>query len=73
MDNKPHQFCLTPKDTANYLGVTENTLAKWRSTGKHSIPFIKLGTGSRASVRYEMIELEKFIERCREDGSGVTP
>jgi len=62
--------CLTPKDASNYLGVTEGTLAKWRSTGKHSIPFIKFGSGSRAAVRYEKNELDKFLNRCRGNGQG---
>jgi len=34
---------LTPKETANYLGVTEKTLAVWRCTQRYAIPFIKVG------------------------------
>jgi len=62
--------CMTSKEASNYLGVTENTLAKWRSTGKHSIAFIKFGTGARAAVRYEKHELDKFLNQCRENGGG---
>ena len=62
---------LTPAEAAAYIGSTPKTLAKWRSTGRHSIPFLKFGTGKRASVRYDRNDLDAFLNRCREHGSGA--
>ena len=55
---------LSPKEAAAYIGSTPKTLAKWRSTGRHSIPFLKFGTGKRASVRYDRNDLDAFLNRC---------
>jgi hypothetical protein len=62
---------LNPTEAAAYIGSTPKTLAKWRSTGRHSIPFLKFGTGKRASVRYDRNDLDAFLNRCRENGSGI--
>jgi len=62
---------LTPTEAAAYIGSTPKTLAKWRSTGRHSIPFLKFGTGKRASIRYDRNDLDAFLNRCREHGSGA--
>jgi hypothetical protein len=63
---------LTPTEAAAYIGSTPKTLAKWRSTGRHSIPYLKFGTGKRASIRYDRNELDAFLNRCREHGSGIS-
>jgi hypothetical protein len=62
---------LSPKEAAAYIGSTPKTLAKWRSTGRHSIPYLKFGTGRRASIRYDRNDLDAFLTRCREHGSGA--
>ena len=62
---------LTPTEAAAYIGSTPKTLAKWRSTGRHSIPYLKFGTGRRASIRYDRNDLDAFLNRCREHGSGA--
>ena len=62
---------LNPTEAAAYIGSTPKTLAKWRSTGRHSIPYLKFGTGKRASVRYDRNDLDAFLNRCRENGSGI--
>ena len=62
---------LSPKEAAAYIGSTPKTLAKWRSTGRHSIPYLKFGTGRRASIRYDRNDLDAFLTRCREHGSGI--
>lgn len=48
---------LTPKETANYLRVTESTLGNWRSAGKGPRA---IRIGARA-VRYRFADLEMFI------------
>jgi len=69
-DTQPER--LTPAEAAQYIGSTPKTLAKWRSTGRHSIPFLKFGLSNRAAIRYERSALDAFLDRCRENGSGGT-
>lgn len=40
------------------LKTPEKSLIKWRSTGEHNIPFIKIGR----NVRYRTADLRKWIE-----------
>ena len=47
----------TPIETANYIGVTEKTLAVWRCTGRYNIPFIKVGR----LVKYRKSALDTFL------------
>ncbi len=49
---------LTRKDAAEYLGVTEGTLAVWASTGRYKLPFIKVGR----KVLYAVEHLDNFLE-----------
>ena len=42
---------------ADYLGVKEQTLAAWKSTGRYSLPVVKVGR----SVRYRQEDLDAFI------------
>lgn len=48
---------LRPADVAELLGVTENTLAKWRLTGEPAIPYVKLG----GRIRYPAQAVEDAI------------
>lgn len=54
------RFCnkLNRKKAAEYLGVTEGTLAVWASTGRYHLPFIKVGR----KVYYTLKDLDTFIE-----------
>ena len=48
-------------DTAEAATLTctpEKSLIKWRSTGEHNIPFIKIGR----NVRYRTKDLREWIE-----------
>ena len=57
-----HQL-LTPEQAAEILGVTYQTLAVWRSTGRYNLPFVKVGR----RVMYRAIDVEAFIkERLRD-------
>ncbi|MBX7075613.1 MAG: helix-turn-helix domain-containing protein [Pirellulales bacterium] len=49
---------LPPKGAAQYLGVREQTLAVWRSTGRYQLPFTRVGR----LIRYRVADLEKFLE-----------
>lgn len=59
LDSLPGATLLTPKQAAETLGVTENTLAVWRSSGRYSLPFVKVGR----KVAYRVADLRLFIER----------
>ncbi len=45
-------------EAAKILGVTPGTLQVWRSTGRYSIPFVKVGR----LVKYRPSNLENWIE-----------
>lgn len=45
------------KTSAEYLGVTENTLNVWRCTKRYPIPFIKVG----ARVFYWKKDLDAWL------------
>jgi excisionase family DNA binding protein len=50
---------LTRKEAANYLGVTQDTLAIWASTKRYDLPYVKMGR----LVKYRREHLDAFIER----------
>lgn len=47
------------KQAALALGVKPNTLAIWRSTGRYSLPFLKVGR----LVKYRISDLAEFLYR----------
>lgn len=49
---------LPPAETAEMLGVTEQTLTEWRRHG-HGPPYVKLG---HRTVRYDREALEAWLE-----------
>ena len=54
------------KEAAVILGVTRGTLQVWRSTGRYSIPFVKVGR----LVKYRRSVLESWLEsRTRVTGA----
>lgn len=54
------------RQAATLLGVSPGTLAVWRSTGRYSIPFVKIGR----NVRYRKGDLDAWIEsRTRRSGA----
>ena len=57
---------LKESEAAQVLGVTAGTLAVWRSTGRYSVPFIKLGR----LVHYKPSDLQDFLERRRVTSTG---
>ena len=57
--NSPNDRLLPPGEAADYLGVVENTLSVWRSTGRYNLPYIKVGR----LVRYRLSDLQAFLAR----------
>ena len=50
---------LTPLQVSEMLGVKESTLMVWRSTGRYSLPFVKIGW----KAMYRLEDIQAFIER----------
>jgi excisionase family DNA binding protein len=49
---------LTSREVANLLGLkNEKTLAVWRCTGRHDLPYVKYGR----SVRYRESDIQQFV------------
>lgn len=51
-------FFTTPQ-AAEFLGVSVGTLEVWRSTGRHRLPFFKVGR----HVKYRLSDLEEWLEQ----------
>lgn len=58
---------LDEKQAATVLNVKPGTLSVWRSTGRYSIPFVKVGR----SVRYRLCDLNAWVE-SRTQANGAT-
>ena len=52
---------LTKKECANYIGVTIETIDKWRREGR--ITYVKLGPEVNSQVRFDMVDVRDFVER----------
>lgn len=57
--HRPHSELLTRREAAAYLGVSEQTLAIWKCTGRYSLPYVKIGR----LVKYRKHDLDAFISR----------
>ena len=57
MDYRYQSDLLSRRDAADYLGVTEQTLAIWKCTGRYNLPCIKVGR----LVKYRKSDLDKFL------------
>lgn len=59
---------LAPSDLANYLGIPEQTLANWRSTGQRGPRWYKVGR----HVRYRMSDVNAWLdsEAARRSAGG---
>lgn len=51
----------TPKEAAEYIGLSEAALQKWRTNGV-GIPYAKLGNGHSARIIYEIAELDEYVQ-----------
>ena len=53
------------QEAAQLIRTPERSLIKWRSTGEHNIPFIKIGR----NVRYRTTDLRKWIDAHVQGGA----
>ena len=58
---------LTPNDAADMMQVSVGTLQVWRSTGRHGLPFVKVGS----CVRYRRSDIEVWLAQ-RTQANGAT-
>ena len=58
---------LDEKQAAEFLSVAPGTLSVWRSVGRYSIPFIKIGH----LVRYRRTDLESCLRMFNPSPCGV--
>ena len=56
---------LTREEAAAYLGVEAQTLAVWRTTGRYSLPSVKVGR----LIRYRRSDLDAFLAARTSDRS----
>lgn len=49
---------LSAREAANYLGITEQTLATWRCNKRYGIPYVKVGR----LVKYRQSSLDTFLD-----------
>ena len=56
---------LTRREAAAYLGVSEQTLAMWKCTGRYSLAYVKIGR----LVKYRLSDLDAFIAYNASDAS----
>lgn len=50
---------LTPDELSHMLGVNVRTLAMWRYTGRHALPYIRCG----AAIRYQRQAVAEWLEK----------
>ena len=53
----PQSARLSRDQAAKYLGMTAGTLAVWACTGRHNLPFVKIGN----KVFYQKDTLDAFL------------
>ena len=51
---------LTTKEVADMTGLSQETLAQWRSQ-RRGIPYLKMGR----AVRYDSADVQAYLEGCR--------
>jgi hypothetical protein len=55
---------LNEREAADFLKLARETLRTWRSRGCGP-KYIRLGEGKGSSIRYDLAELENFIDEGR--------
>ncbi len=55
---------ITPKEAAEALGESEQTLASWRRSGRHDLRYFKLGR----LIRYDADDIQALLESLESTG-----
>lgn len=48
---------ISPKELAEYLGISINSLAVWRTNKTYPIPYIKVG----GKIRYDLDDINQWL------------
>jgi hypothetical protein len=64
--NLPDDSRLTPTQTAQILNVSKDTLQIWRSTGRHNLPYVKVG----GRVNYRVGDIRDWLTRRSRTHTG---
>lgn len=56
---------LTEVEVAERLGVNRRTVQGWRYRGSGGPPWLKLGTGRSARIRYEPGDVDDYLAAAR--------
>jgi len=65
---RPEERLLTPKETAEYLGISAATLAKWRCLDAQSLPYVRTGR----LIRYRIADVRAYLD-SRTHGTTPSP
>jgi hypothetical protein len=60
--SEPVSMAVSEFVAARRLGLSVDTLRRDRRLGHLGIPFIKLGEGKRGLVRYDLVDLDRWVE-----------
>lgn len=55
---------MSRREAALYLGIAEQTLAIWKTTGRYNLPVVKIGR----LAKYRKSDLDAFIARRVQGG-----
>lgn len=58
---------LSPEQAAQHMGLSVKTLATWRSTGRHALPFIRCGS----RIRYRRADLDAWLASRQHTGTAA--
>jgi hypothetical protein len=67
-NSEPVSVAVSEHVAARRLGVSLDMLRRDRRTGKLGIPFIKIGEGKRGLVRYDLTDLDRWVEEKKRVG-----
>ena len=62
LSSQPVSVAVNEYVAARRLGLSVDTLRRDRRLGHLGIPFIKLGAGKHGVVRYDLADLDRFLE-----------
>jgi hypothetical protein len=62
LTSEPISVAVNEYVAARRLGLSVDTLRRDRRLGHLGIPFIKIGSGKHGTVRYDLVDLGRFLE-----------
>src|SRR5215472_11550489 len=62
LSSEPVSVAVNEHVAARRLGLSVDTLRRDRRLGHLGIPFIKIGSGKHGTVRYDLVDLDRFLE-----------